>query len=302
VTSLQQPQPIKKPDWLKVKFPSEQNFFYLSSILKKENLNTICRSAKCPNISECWSQKTATFLILGDTCTRHCAFCAVKKGIPSPPSPDEPSRIAEAVSLLGLRYGVITSVTRDDLSDGGASIFAQTIRAIKERMPDVRVEVLIPDFGGNEQAVATVVRSRPDIVNHNLETTESMYPKIKRPKKNYEQSLKVLQKAKELGAFTKSGLMVGLGEKEQEIVHAFFDLRRVSCDLLTIGQYLQPSKTNAPVRKFYTPYEFERLRRLALNSGFRDVESGPLVRSSYKAHRMYESSQEDETRRKKCDI
>lgn len=295
---LQQQPATRKPLWLKVKFSPDQNFFHVSNILRKENLNTICRSAKCPNISECWTQKTATFLILGDICTRRCAFCAVKKGIPTPPSSQEPRQVAEAVSLLGLRYAVVTSVTRDDLPDGGASLFAETIRAIKERTPGVRVEVLIPDFGGDERAVETVVRANPDVLNHNLETTESMYPIINRSKENYQRSLSVLQKAKELGALTKSGLMVGLGEKEEEIIQAFSDLRSVCCDLLTIGQYLQPSKAHASVQKFYSPAEFEHLKRIALDFGFRSVESGPLVRSSYKAHKIYDSLQNTDGKEK----
>ncbi len=282
----------KKPHWLKVKFPSHQNFFYVSNTLEKRKLNTICKSAKCPNVAECWSQKTATFLILGEICTRECAFCAVEKGFPSSPSPDEPEHVAEAVSLLGLRYAVITSVTRDDLSDGGASFFASTIRAIKKRTPGIKVEALIPDFKGDEKALEQVFRAQPDILNHNLETTERLYPQINRPRKNYHRSLDVLKKAKEMGAVTKSGLMIGLGEKKEEIIRSLADLRGASCDLLTLGQYLQPSKTHAPVRKFYTPLEFEHLKRTALSFGFRDVESGPLVRSSYKAHKMYNSLQE----------
>ena len=282
----------RKPYWLKVKFPSHQNFFYVSNILKEKNLHTICQSAKCPNISECWSQKTATFLILGDLCTRGCSFCAVEKGSPSSPSRNEPTRVAGAVSSLGLRYAVVTSVTRDDLPDGGASLFAETITAIKERTPGIKVEVLIPDFNGNEQALEKVIKARPDIVNHNLETTEAIYPLINRPRKNYRRSLRVLKKAKEMGAFTKSGLMVGLGEKTEEIIQTFSDLKEVSCDLLTIGQYLQPTKTNVRVKKYYTPGEFAQLKRVALDFGFTDVESGPLVRSSYKAHKMYKSSQE----------
>jgi lipoic acid synthetase len=301
VIPFQQQPATRKPPWLKVKLPLDQNFFYVSNILRKENLNTICRSAKCPNISECWTQKTATFLILGETCTRRCAFCAVKKGIPGPPSSQEPRQVAEAVSLLGLRYAVVTSVTRDDLPDGGASLFAETIRAIKERTPGVRVEVLIPDFGGDERALEMVVGANPDVLNHNLETAESMYPMINRPKENYRRSLSVLQKAKELGALTKSGLMVGLGENEEEIIQAFSDLRSARCDLLTIGQYLQPSKAHAPVQKFFPPAEFERLKRIALDFGLRDVESGPLVRSSYKAHKMYDSLQ-DADGREKCII
>jgi lipoic acid synthetase len=292
VSALPETQPTKKPYWLKVKFPSHQNFFYVSSTLKKGRLNTICQSAKCPNVAECWSQKTATFLILGEICTRRCGFCAVEKGIPSPPSPDEPVNIAEAVSLLGLRYAVITSVTRDDLSDGGASFFVATIRAIKKRTPEVKIEVLIPDFKGDEKALGQVSRAQPDILNHNLETTERLYSQISRPSENYHRSLDVLKKAKEMGAVTKSGLMIGLGEKKEEIIRSLADLREASCDLLTIGQYLQPSKTHTPVRKYYTPLEFEHLKRIALDFGFRDVESGPLVRSSYKAHKMYNSLQE----------
>ena len=302
VSALPEIQPTKKPHWLKVKFPSHKNFFYVSNTLKKGKLNTICRSAKCPNVAECWSRKTAAFLILGETCTRGCAFCAVEKGFPSPPFPDEPEHVAEAVSLLGLRYAVITSVTRDDLSDGGASFFAATIRAIKESTPGVKVEVLIPDFKGDEKALEQVSRAQPDILNHNLETTERLYPQINRPSENYNRSLAVLKKAKEMAAVTKSGLMVGLGEKEEEIIRSFSDLREVFCDLLTIGQYLQPSKTHAPVLKYYSPVEFEHLKRIALDFGFRDVESGPLVRSSYKAHKMYNSLQEKAKGIEECAI
>jgi len=302
VSSLPEIQPTKKPHWLKVKFPSHENFFYVSNTLKKGKLNTICRSAKCPNVAECWSRKTAAFLILGKICTRGCAFCAVEKGFPSPPFPDEPEHVAEAVSLLGLRYAVITSVTRDDLSDGGASLFAATIRAIKERTPGIKVEALIPDFKGDEKALKQVSRAQPDILNHNLETAERLYTQINRPRKNYNRSLDVLKKAKEMGVVTKSGLMIGLGEKKEEIIRSFSDLREVFCDLLTIGQYLQPSKTHAPVRKYYSPLEFEHLKRIALDFGFRDVESGPLVRSSYKAHKMYNSLQEKAKGIEECAI
>ncbi|MGB2844514.1 MAG: lipoyl synthase [Candidatus Aminicenantaceae bacterium] len=290
--SLQETQPAKKPSWLKVKFPSDPNFFYVSNILKKEKLHTICQSARCPNISECWSRRTATFLILGNICTRKCAFCAVKKGVPSSPSPEEPGKVAEAVSKLGLRYAVVTSVTRDDLADGGASLFAETINAVRERTPGVKVEVLVPDFNGDEEALETVIRAKPDVLNHNLETTEVIYPQINRPRENYWRSLKVLQKAGELGAATKSGLMLGLGESKEDILQSFSDLRKASCDLLTMGQYLQPSKTHAPVLKYYSPGEFEEIKIAALDYGFKDVESGPLVRSSYKAHKIYKSLQE----------
>ena len=289
---LEEIQTLKKPSWLKVKFPSEPNFFHVSSVLKREKLHTICQSAKCPNISECWSKKTATFLILGDVCTRECAFCAVKKGLPSGPHPDESNQVARAAALLGLGYVVVTSVTRDDLPDGGASVFAETIKAIKERNPGVKVEVLIPDFQGDNMSLETVVSAQPDILNHNIETTESCYSRIRRPVENYTRSLRVLKKAKELGTVTKSGLMVGLGESREEIYRSFSDLRKASCDLLTIGQYLQPSRSHAPVRKYYAPEEFDELKRMALEAGFKDVESGPLVRSSYMAHRMYDSLQE----------
>lgn len=286
-------QTKNKPSWLKVKFPSNQNFFNVSNLLKKKNLYTICQSAKCPNIGECWSQKTAAFLILGDICTRGCSFCAVKKGTPLPPSPDEPQRVAEGVSWMELRYAVVTSVTRDDLPDGGSSLFAATIRAIKKSKPGAKVEVLIPDFKGNEEALKTVIEAQPDIINHNLEVPETIYPKINRPKENYLRSIKVLEKLKEMGATSKSGLMVGLGEKMEDIIRTFADLRRVACDLLTIGQYLQPYKTNAPVQRYYTPQEFLSFKIIALDFGFREVESGPLVRSSYKAHKMYNSFQKE---------
>lgn len=290
--NLDEIQTVKKPSWLRVKFPSDQNFFYVSRILKKEKLHTICESARCPNISECWSKKTATFLILGDVCTRDCAFCAVKKGNPSQSFSDEPNQVTDAAALLGLRYAVVTSVTRDDLPDGGSSVFADTIASLKERIPGIKIEVLIPDFQGDDRALETVIHAQPDILNHNIETTESGYPRIKRPVENYRRSLEVLKKAKKLGAVTKSGLMVGLGENKEEIIQSFSDLRKSSCDLLTIGQYLSPSQSHAQVRKYYSPSEFEELRETALEFGFKDVESGPLVRSSYMAHRMYNTLQE----------
>lgn len=277
----------KKPPWLKVRFPSHPNFFYVSNLLKKKQLHTICQSAKCPNIAECWSHKTATFLILGDVCTRQCSFCAVKKGIPEPFHEGEVERVVEAVLSMELRYAVITSVTRDDLPDGGASVYADTIRAVREKAPEVNVEILIPDLGGEPKPLKTVVDARPHILNHNLEVPEVLYPVVQRPKQNYSRSLHLLETAKGLGAITKSGLMVGLGEQHEDILQVFSDLRRAACDFLTIGQYLQPSKEHAPVKKFYTPQEFEQMRQIALDFGFVAVQSGPLVRSSYMAHRMY---------------
>lgn len=289
MSSLQGPQTLKKPSWLKVKLPTHENYFYVSNLVKSQNLNTICQSAKCPNISECWTHKTATFLILGDTCTRSCAFCAVNKGTPKQPSSQEPEHVAESVAAMGLKYAVITSVTRDDLIDGGASQFVATIHAIRNRTPDTKIEVLIPDFSGNIEALQTVISASPDVLNHNLEVPERLYPKIDRPKTNYARSINVLKKAAELGAVTKSGLMIGLGENENDILQTFSDLRQADCDLLTIGQYLQPSRDNFQIHKYYSPQEFSHLKHMALNMGFCEVESGPLVRSSYFAHRLYNS-------------
>lgn len=285
----EEPRPDGKPPWLKVKLPTQSDFFLVANLLKKGRLHTICQSAKCPNISECWSARTATFLILGDTCTRHCAFCAVGKGTPSLPSAEEPVRVAEAVVSMELDYAVITSVTRDDLADGGSSLFARTVREIRARRPETRVEVLIPDFQGDMGALAAVIRSGPDVVNHNIETTAACYPLINRPAGNYGLSLTVLRKAKELGALTKSGLMVGLGESAEAIGETLEDLKSTGCSLLTVGQYLRPGRDNPPVARYYAPREFEEIRRRALAMGFEGVESGPLVRSSYRASRMFAS-------------
>jgi len=279
----------RKPPWLKVRFPSHKNFFYVSNLVKEKNIHTICQSAKCPNISECWSNKTATFLILGDTCTRKCGFCAVKKGIPTSSLPDESTQVAEAVSLMGLNYSVITSVTRDDLEDGGARQFAETISKIKETSPQAKVEVLIPDFNGNTAALQTVVNAHPDILNHNLEVPVSLYLLIKRPKDFYDRSLGILKTAAEKGMVTKSGLMIGLGEKMEDILQTFSDLIHAECKLLTLGQYLQPSRKHVRVQKFYSPLEFKQLKQIALDFGFKGVVSGPLVRSSFQAHKMYDS-------------
>lgn len=283
--------PTPKPPWLKVRLPTHQNYFYVSELVKKHGLHTICQSAKCPNAGECWAEKTATFLILGDTCTRNCAFCAVKKGQPSAPSEDEPDEVARAVAALGLKYAVITSVTRDDLADGGASIFASTILAVRRLGSGVKVEVLIPDFQGDERALGVVLEAGPDVLNHNLEVPEVLYPRIRRPDTNYRRSLAVLERSKTKGAVTKSGIILGLGESGTDILQVFCDLGRAGCDLLTIGQYLQPTRESAPVQKYYTPREFDELRAAALGHGFRDVEAGPLVRSSFHAQRLYKSFQ-----------
>lgn len=280
---------ITKPPWLKIRLPSHNNFFYVSNLIKNKNINTICQSARCPNISQCWSEKTATFLILGDTCTRNCAFCAVKKGTPSPVSKDEADRIAQAVEQMELKYIVITSVTRDDMKDGGSSHFAYVLKIIRVKNPDVLIEVLIPDFKNDYSALKTVVAAQPEIINHNIEVPKRLYPLINRPADYYSRSLEVLRRAKEMGMITKSGIMIGLGESWEEIIQTFSDLRQVKCDLLTIGQYLQPTRHHIPVEKYYSPTKFGQLKNIALDHGFKDVESGPLIRSSYGAQRMYRS-------------
>jgi lipoyl synthase len=226
---------------------------------------------------------------MGDVCTRNCSFCAVKSGKPKELSPDEPERIAEAVECMELKYAVITSVTRDDLQDGGASFFAETVKTVKDNSPGIKVEVLIPDFKGSTDALKTVIQSRPSVINHNLEVPRDLYSSINRVPQNYLRSLQVLEEAKKMGAFTKSGIMVGLGENYSQIIQTFKDLRNVSCDLLTVGQYLQATSLNSPVKKYYTPDEFEELKSKALKMGFKQVESGPLVRSSYRAHNLYNS-------------
>jgi lipoic acid synthetase len=281
----------QKPVWLKVRLPTHGDFFRVAEILKAGHLHTICESARCPNIGSCWERKTATFLVLGDTCTRDCGFCAVAKGKPLALDPDEPAHVAEAVAALGLAYAVITSVTRDDLPDGGAAHFAAVIRAIREKSPGTRVEALIPDFGGDRAALERVLEAAPDVLNHNLETTESLYPAIRRPRENYRRSLGVLAAAKGRGALTKSGLMIGLGESDEDILLTFADLRRAGCDLLTVGQYLRPTTAHPEVVKYYTPEEFEAFAAAARRAGFREVVSGPLVRSSYEAGRLFETVQ-----------
>jgi lipoic acid synthetase len=281
---------------LKVRLPSHGEFFRVSDLLKSKHLHTICRSARCPNIGHCWERKTATFLILGDTCTRNCGFCAVAKGVPAALDSGEPDRVADAALSLGLKYVVITSVTRDDLPDGGAGHFARTVRAVKAGSPGTKVEALIPDFAGDETALDIVLQARPDVLNHNLETVEALYPEIGRPAGNYRRSLGVLASAKRKGARTKSGLMLGLGEGPAEILRAFADLRQAGCDLLTLGQYLQPAAANPPVARYYPPGEFEAFRERALGLGFQEVVAGPLVRSSFEAERLYETVREREER------
>ena len=280
---------LKKPDWLKVRLPSGGTYFQVSELLRRRGLNTICQSARCPNIGECWGRRTATFLILGNVCTRNCGFCAVTKGRPMPPDEREPEAVLEAIREMGLRYAVITSVTRDDLPDGGATHFVRTIRLIKENCPETGVEVLIPDFRGDESALLRVLDAGPDILNHNLETTLELYPRLNRQRDNYFRSLRLLKRASEFGATTKSGLMVGLGETADDLKRALHDLREAGCELLTLGQYLQPGPDQVPVDRYYSPEEFAGWRHLALEIGFRRVVAGPLVRSSYLAESLYQS-------------
>ncbi|HEY1292539.1 MAG TPA: lipoyl synthase [Chloroflexota bacterium] len=275
-----------KPPWIKVPLSHGPHFKGLKHLVREQGLHTICEEAACPNIGECWGEfRTASFLLLGDTCTRNCGFCDVTTGRPGAVDWTEPQRLAEAVARLGLRHVVITSVTRDDLADGGAEIFAMTIHALKARDPGLGVEVLIPDFQGNWDALATVMRAGPDILNHNLETVPRLYARV-RPKAIYRQSLELLQRAKQLSPRTptKSGLMLGLGETRDELVRVLQDLRAHAVDVVTLGQYLRPSLRHLPVERFVAPAEFEDLKVIARGMGFRHVESGPLVRSSYHAH------------------
>lgn len=275
-----------KPGWIKVPLSHGPHFKGLKRLMREQQLHTICEEAACPNIGECWGQfRTASFLLLGDTCTRNCGFCDVTTGRPGAVDWSEPLRLAEAVGKLNLRHVVITSVTRDDLPDGGAEIFAMTIRALKRRDPALGVEVLIPDFQGNWNALATVMAAGPDILNHNLETVPRLYARV-RPKAIYTQSLELLQRGKTLSnrTPTKSGLMLGLGETRDELLQVFSDLRAHEVDVLTLGQYLRPSLRHLPVERFVSPDEFDELRLVARDMGFRHVESGPLVRSSYHAH------------------
>lgn len=275
---------MKRPDWIKAKAPSGANYEEVKRLVESARLHTVCQSANCPNIGECWHSRTATFMILGNTCTRNCRFCAVDSGMPAPVDPDEPRRVAEAVAYLGLRHAVITSVTRDDLPDGGASIFAETIRRIRGLLDNCSIEVLIPDFQGDETALRLVLEAGPDILNHNVETVERCYSSI-RPQAVYSRSIELIRCAKILAPHvrTKSGIMVGAGETWEEILQTMRDLRAADCDILTIGQYLAPSKNHAPLLKYYSPDEFLALKETASRMGFGYVESGPLVRSSYHA-------------------
>ncbi len=274
-----------KPDWLRAKAPVGDNFHNLKKLARGLDLHTVCESAQCPNIGECWDNHTATFMLLGDICTRRCGFCAVPKGKPGPIDWEEPARVAEAVATLGLKHAVVTSVNRDDDNLGGARVFAETIRQIRELTPGCRVEVLIPDFQGLDEPLQVVLDAQPDILNHNTETVPRLY-RVVRSGARYERTLRLLENAKKFapGMVTKSGVMVGLGETATELIEVFSDLGSRGVDILTVGQYLRPSRDHLPIARFYTPDEFRTLKEAALEYGFRHVESGPLVRSSYHAH------------------
>ncbi|MFQ3583026.1 MAG: lipoyl synthase [Chloracidobacterium sp.] len=281
-------RPERKPEWLKIRLNAREKFQEVAHMVDDLSLNTVCQEARCPNIWECFSNRTATFMLMGDICTRHCGFCAVSKGAPRPLNPDEPGHVAEAVRKLELRHAVITSVNRDELPDGGAQHFAATIRAVRRLNPDCRVEVLIPDFCGNWDALATVMDARPDVLNHNTETVKALYKRV-RPDAVYARSMELLQRAAayrsaDYPVLTKSGVMLGLGETRDELLETMRDLRAHDCDILTLGQYLRPSLRHLPVEKFYHPDEFAELKQIGLAMGFKHVEAGPLVRSSYHAH------------------
>ncbi len=286
------PKPVEikrepRPDWLKVRLPSGDNYFELKKLMRERGLHTVCEEANCPNIAECWSHRTATFLMLGKICTRACGFCDVTSGKPEAIDWTEPRQVADATKAMGLRHVVITSVNRDDRADGGAPVYAETVRLIHTEVPGCRVELLIPDFMGNWDNLATVMASRPEILNHNIETVPRLYRRV-RHKARYPRTLELLKRAKEMGrhydVITKTGMMVGLGETTEELIEVMRDLRGVDCDVLTIGQYLRPSPKHLPLERYYTPQEFAELKTVALELGFKYCESGPLVRSSYHAH------------------
>jgi lipoic acid synthetase len=281
---------LPKPPWLKRRIPSGPTYQEVQRLLRDTSLHTVCREACCPNLGECYSRGTATFLILGDRCTRSCRFCAVSHGVPLPPDPNEPTRVAEAVEKLGLRYVVITSVTRDDLPDGGAHVFSETIRMIRSKTPGARVEVLIPDFQGDWEALKTVLEARPDVLNHNIETVPRLYPTV-RPAAVYHRSMELLTRVRSLDASipAKSGFMLGLGEMSEEVRQVMRDLLDAGCRILTLGQYLQPSKNHLPVERFIPPEEFAGWKQIALAMGFAEVASGPFVRSSYHAQELFQS-------------
>ena len=283
----QNPNPLRKPDWLKIKLPKGDNYLKVKGILKEKGLHTICSSGKCPNMGECWNAGTATFMILGDICTRSCKFCATQTGRPLPVDEQEPEKIAQSVKHLNLKHVVITSVDRDDLPDGGASIWAATIRKVKELNPGTTIETLVPDFGGNPDHLKTLIDAAPDIISHNLETVKRLTPQV-RSAAQYERSLQVIRQIAASGIPAKSGIMAGLGETGDEVLETMDDLRKANCSIFTIGQYLQPTPDHLPVAEYIHPDQFEKYRVAGLAKGFKHVESKPLVRSSYHAEKHVE--------------
>ena len=283
---------MSKPPWLKKRLPPYQDLARVKSILDETSLHTVCEEARCPNLGECFSKGTATILILGKICTRNCGFCAVEHGVPVPLDETEPENIARAVQKMGLQYVVVTSVTRDDLSDGGASLFARTIQAIRVLDPKIKVEVLIPDFLGDPTSLEIVLEECPDVLNHNVETISRLYPQV-RPQADYHRSIDLLKRSKQNSPqlFTKSGFMLGLGENQEEVLELLRDLRKARCDFLTIGQYLQPRPDCLPVVRFIPPEEFEEYKAIGEKMGFRAVASGPFVRSSFHASQLFENAQ-----------
>jgi len=284
VVSVRRPDELKRPDWLKVRLPAGENYTDLVRIMRSTQMHTVCEEARCPNIGECWGRRTATFLILGNVCTRNCGYCAVAHGLPTELDTAEPARLSDAVVAMGLRHAVITSVNRDDLNDGGAAIYAETIRQIHWRLPSCTVEVLVPDFKGDHDALRTVLEANPEILAHNIESPRRTF-KIVRHGGNFDRSIELLGRAKEWGytSFTKSSIILGMGESVAEVLETMDDLRAVDCDVLTLGQYLRPGPEYHPIDRYYTPDEFATLRHEGLRRGFKYVESGPLVRSSYRA-------------------
>jgi len=280
----QVPKPVRKPAWLKVNLPEGSNYRYIREMVSRSGLHTICESGRCPNLAECWGLGTATFMILGDICTRSCKFCATKTGRPLPPDNEEPGKVAGMVKELHLKHVVLTSVTRDDLPDGGAAIWADVIRKIRYVNPGVTIETLIPDFGGQTQNLQVVIDEKPDVISHNLETVERL-TQVVRSGAMYLRSLQVLKQVADSGIVSKSGLMVGLGETDEEVLNLMDDLLNAGCSVLTIGQYLQPTKAHLPVQEYISPWKFENYKSIGLSKGFRIVESKPLVRSSYHAEK-----------------
>jgi lipoic acid synthetase len=276
---------LRKPEWLKIKLNTNENYTDLKKLMREKNLHTVCEEAKCPNIHECWAvRRTATFMILGDTCTRACRFCAVKTGLPTELDLAEPERVADSVALMNLKHAVVTAVARDDLKDGGAKVFAETVRAIRRKSPFTSIEVLPSDMGGVYENLKTLMDAKPDILNHNIETVRELTPRV-RARAKYDRSLEFLKRAKEMQPDipTKSSLMIGLGETKEQIIETMDDLRANNVDIMTIGQYLQPTKKHLKVQKYYHPDEFAELREIAISKGFSHCEAGPLVRSSYHA-------------------